>query len=375
MGPAEVTIEPLVSMLRAAEEAHLLKFALDKNIFDLVDRGQTAAGLAETLGYDYRRTVALLDALTAMGFLIKDQTGKDAGNNPELRRQATGEVKREDEGCSVWQQAKSEDVYCLSMLSFHYLRESSPYFSRDLLMRRFSRLMSTEELEEKLSRVSEERSTESAAAQQAKKNPGEFTRVMVQNALGSGSIRRLAKLVASHPSFFGARRILDLGGGHGLYTAALCRLNRRLEGVVFDLPEITGVTSEYIKEQGLQDRITTREGNFYHDSLGEGYQVVMAVNALHRPPEILRRVLDKIYASMDPGGVLYLQHRYLNVKRTAPRESVMFYFNRALEVDAFYLPSLKEAVNCGIEAGFSLSGIFRFRGGDTCIRLEKSSIN
>ncbi|MFO7952906.1 MAG: hypothetical protein R6U91_08930 [Bacillota bacterium] len=41
------------------------------------------------------------------------------------------------------------------------------------------------------------------------------------------------------------------------------------------------------------------------------------------------------------------------------------------KLDAFYLPSLKEAVSCGIEAGFSLSGIFRFQGGDTCIKLEK----
>lgn len=346
MGPREATIQPLISIFRAAEEAHLLKFALDKNIFDLIAQGETAAGISEKLGYDYRKTRALLDALTAMGLLHKE--------SPEGR-----------------QQAEIEEIYRLSLISFYYLKENSPYCSRDLLMRRFKRLMLTDELEVKLSPVSEESSSNSSAASQAKKNPEEFTRVMVQNALGSSSIRRLTALVVRHPRFFQARRVLDLGGGHGLYPAALCRINPQLEGVVFDLPEIAQVAGNYIERQGLQDRITTREGNFYHDSLGEDYQIVLAVNAFHRQPEILRQLLDKIYAAMDSSGVLYLQHRYLNNKRTAPRESVMFYFNRILEVDAFYLPSLKEAVCCGIEAGFSLSGIFRYRGGDTCIRLEK----
>ncbi len=340
MGPAGITGEALNITLQGAEEAYLIQFALEKDLFELFGPGKSAAEISGRLGYDSRKTRALLDVYVSMGLLNKVY-------KPDVQ------------------------IFKPSAISRLYLKNSSPYSIRELIKGRFSRLMQPAELEEKLSRSPVRPSTGPSAAGQARKDPGPFTRLMVQHARSSGSIRRLTGLVAAHPRFYRAGRVLDLGGSHGLYTAALCHINNSLEGVIFDLPEIIGVTRTYIEEYGLKERIKAVGGDFYQDSFGRGYQVVLAVNVFHRTPEMLQGVLQKIHTSLDPKGVLYLQHRYLNEKRTAPKESALFYLNRTLEVDAFYLPTVREALHCGIEAGFRLSGLFRFRGGDTCLRLEK----
>jgi len=372
LGPPEVTVDPLISLVRSAEEAHLLQFALEKKLFDLFGPAETAAGVAAKLGYDVRKTTALLDTLVSMGLLLKESsTKRQTGNEPGKAVRVGKTEERNKSNPGTGQPEHEEAVYSLSALSSNFLKESSPYCCHDLLKRRFSRLLSPQKLEEKMTRASQEASSKPAAAGQAQKDPEEFTRVMVQNARGSSSIRRLTGLIARHLRFHQARRMLDLGGSHGLYTAALCHINPRLEGVVFDLPEVVAVARKYVEAVGLSARIELQGGNFYHDSLGSGYQLVLAVNVFHRPPEMLEPMMEKIYSALDDGGVLYLQHRYLNKNRTAPRESVMFYLKRSLEVDSFYLPTLQEAVACGTEAGFRLTGLFRFRGGDTCVRFEK----
>lgn len=384
MGPAGVTIDPLISILQAAQEAQLLHFALDKKLFDYFGSGKTAADISSLLGYDARKAGALLDAYVSMGLLhkagprINEESRSAAPEKPEggqARKKAatgTGTDNGQRDSFPV-REGKDpvEEVYRPTALTSLYLRGSSPFSSFDLLQGRLSKLIEPEELEEKLSSRSEQESEYPPAAGRAQKDPEEFTRVMVQHARSSGGIRRLTALIAGHPRFYRARRALDLGGGHGLYTAALCRLNPRLEGIIYDLPGVAGVSRKYIQKQGLENRIKAYGGDFYQDNLGRGYQIALAVNVFHRSLEMLRKILQKVYAGLDPGGVLYLQHRYLNEKRTAPREAVHFYLSRALEVDSFYLPTTREALDCSAEAGFCLTGLFRSRGGDTCLRLEK----
>ncbi len=341
-GQAGAALNSLEGLLEEAEASHLMMFALKKEVFDLLEHGRTAGELAEMLGFDTRKTKAFLDALAAIGLLEKGGLAKNG-----------------------------DGTYRLSSLSALYLKSSSPFCSRELLERRFARLLSPRELEVSLSRPSEGSSVQRSGPNPAKKDPLLFTRIMVQHARGSGNLSKLTHLVCRHPRFFQARRMLDLGGGHGLYAAALCRINPELEGVVFDFPEIVEVARRYIAKTKLESRITTRGGDFYSDFPGEGYQIVLAVNAIHRSPEILRDVLEKVFLSLDSGGVLYLQHRYLNRSRTAPRKAALFYFNRILEVDSFYLPTLREAREAGEKAGFHLTGLFRYGGGDTCLRLER----
>ena len=58
---------------------------------------------------------------------------------------------------------------------------------------------------------------------------------MAQNAK-CGRLQRVVRAISSLPSFMSMNKMIDLGGGHGLYAIALACMNPSLHAIVFDLP-------------------------------------------------------------------------------------------------------------------------------------------
>jgi len=71
----------------------------------------------------------------------------------------------------------------------------------------------------------------------------------------------------------GARRLLDVDGGHGLYSIRFCRRHPRLMATVFDLPQALDAARQTIVAERMTDRVSVQRGNFAHDDLGSGYDV------------------------------------------------------------------------------------------------------
>src|SRR3989442_681051 len=71
------------------------------------------------------------------------------------------------------------------------------------------------------------------------------------HSLGMGE-----KLAAAVP-LEGVRRIMDVGGGSGAVSIALCRANPGLEAVVVDRGPVLAKTAQHIGRSGLSDRIAT----------------------------------------------------------------------------------------------------------------------
>jgi SAM-dependent methyltransferase len=92
-----------------------------------------------------------------------------------------------------------------------------------------------------------------------------------------------------------ARTVLDIGGGHGWYSALLCRRHPRLAATVLDLPGSARVGREIVAAAGLSDRIEHRDGDALSSDLGGPYDLVLCFNLLHHLAEdqvvdLLRRV-------------------------------------------------------------------------------------
>ncbi|MFN3337408.1 MAG: methyltransferase [Thermomicrobium sp.] len=103
-------------------------------------------------------------------------------------------------------------------------------------------------------------------------------------------------------------RVLDLGGGHGEYAMALARAHPNLEAVIFDLPPVTEITRELIVRSGLIDRVSPLPGDFFHDPLGEGYNLVLLFGVLNSMnEEEARRLLGLVYQALAPGGWLAIR--------------------------------------------------------------------
>ncbi len=109
------------------------------------------------------------------------------------------------------------------------------------------------------------------------------------------------------PEFSDARRMLDLGGGHGLYSIALCQKNPALNAVVFDLPPVTGATQDFIKKYRA-DRVSVMPGDFFNDPIGSGYDIVFSSS---NPGGKVPELIPKIAGALNPGG-LYINKQAID---------------------------------------------------------------
>lgn len=99
-------------------------------------------------------------------------------------------------------------------------------------------------------------------------------RAMAENAC-CGRLQATIRAITEIPRFRRFRRMIDLGGGHGLYAIALAQQNPGLEAYVMDLPSVIPLTEEYISRYHA-DRVHTIPGNFFKVSFGRAYDIIFS---------------------------------------------------------------------------------------------------
>ena len=114
-----------------------------------------------------------------------------------------------------------------------------------------------------------------------------------------GLLQQVIASVAAIPEFPAARQLLDLGGGHGLYSIAFCQKNPALNAVVFDLPPVTGATRDFISRYRAE-RVSVLPGDFFKDPIGSGYDIVFSSS---NPGGKVPELIPKIAAALNPGGL------------------------------------------------------------------------
>jgi SAM-dependent methyltransferase len=105
----------------------------------------------------------------------------------------------------------------------------------------------------------------------------------------------------------GARRLLDVGGGHGLYSVRFCRRHPGLTATIFDLPQGLESARQTIAAEQMEGRVGMQVGDFMRDELGSGYDVVLLFNIVHsRQPEGNVALLQKVARALVPGGLVVI---------------------------------------------------------------------
>ena len=127
--------------------------------------------------------------------------------------------------------------------------------------------------------------------------------VMAEDCL-SGELQNTVQLVADFDEFNSSRTLLDLGGGHGLYSIAMSEINPDLQCYVFDLPNVIDETKKFIEK--YNSRVKTIPGNFYTDDFGGKYDIIFSSsNPSGKNPEIA----NKVYKSLNLNG-LFVTKQY-----------------------------------------------------------------
>jgi predicted TPR repeat methyltransferase len=121
---------------------------------------------------------------------------------------------------------------------------------------------------------------------------------MAENAL-TGRLQRTVAEIAGMPEFASAGKMVDLGGGHGLYAIALSALNPGLDAYIFDLPHITALAERYIRKYHAA-RVFTIPGDFFSDDIGGRYDLILSSsNPSGKSAVLLRKIAD----AMNDGGL------------------------------------------------------------------------
>jgi len=114
-----------------------------------------------------------------------------------------------------------------------------------------------------------------------------------------GELQRTVRIIADLPEFKRAKRLLDLGGGHGLYAIAFTKLNKHLRAYVFDLPGVLKHTLRYMK-LFKAERVEVISGDLFRDDIGAGYDVIFLS---YIPGGKNPSLIPKIHSSLKAGGI------------------------------------------------------------------------
>ena len=124
-------------------------------------------------------------------------------------------------------------------------------------------------------------------------------------SLMAASQSMIAEQVLAAYSMRRHRRLLDVGGGAGVFVEAVARRWRHLELTIADLPAVAAIARERIEAAGLSDRIEAVGLDATRDALPDGFDLVSFVRILHDHDD--ERVLELLSAArraLSSDGVL-----------------------------------------------------------------------
>jgi SAM-dependent methyltransferase len=280
---------PLLDLLGAGS-FHAAATAIDLGVFEALGTPRTAADLADELDADTDTLTSLLEFLVATGYLERD--GDRYADTAMTTRWLTD---AHDTNMAPWLTAWLEVVL--------------PFWERE-----FERVLRAGEPSVDIYTWAAE-SPERAATLHA----------------GFRAAASLARedALATVPVPEGATRLLDVGGGHGLYAVAFADEYPDLSAVVLDHPAAEPSFRDTIGDAPEADRVAFRAGDYLEDELdeeGEGYDVVLLFNIVHAHDAATNRaLLERVFDALRPGGVVAVLDQFTGDGRTpVPRTAVRF---------------------------------------------------
>jgi SAM-dependent methyltransferase len=163
-----------------------------------------------------------------------------------------------------------------------------------------------------------------------------------------------AHVVAGLVDLAGCRTLLDVGGGSGAFSIALCRRHPELRATILDFSSVRPTAEEMVSQAQLSDRIRFVEGDALTTPWPTGQDAVLMSYLLSAVASTrVDELLGRARTSLRPGARLLLHDFMLDDDRTGPPVAALWLLN-AITIDpdvASLTPSwLSERV---LAAGFT----------------------
>ncbi|MHB8810707.1 MAG: methyltransferase [Desulfobulbaceae bacterium] len=240
--------------------------------------------IAARIDADSRGTELLLNALAAMGLLVKE--GRFYGNAPAARE---------------------------------YLSRASDKYLGHIILHHHHILDGWAQLDQAVKRGAPVRKRSYGEAVERES----FLLGMYNLAMN------IAPRLCPQVNLAGRRRLLDLGGGPGTYAIHFCLANPGLSAVIYDLSTTEPFARQTVGKFGLAERIAFAGGDFNEDPISGGpYDVAWLSHILHsHGPDECRRIIERTVAAMAPGGLILIHEFILENTGDAPEFPALFSLN------------------------------------------------
>jgi len=307
----EISSEPLTKITKGYQLSQIVFTAIDYDIFDLLKDPKTAQQISEEIKTDPVITEKFLDVLVALAVL-----------------------------------SKTDDKYANTKLAATFLVADSPFYQGNLVRMAARNYSNWTNLGQALKNGGIKKATQ----EKHDYIDRVFTLGHAEGAL-SGGLQRAVSAVAALPEFKKAKKLLDLGGGHGLYAVAFAQLNPKIDIAVFDLPHVLEITRDYLERYGMLERVRVIPGDFTVDELGNGYDIVFASDVT------VTDILPKIHSALEDDGILIHRRWALHEDGTGPLPSVLFELMLALNRSNHHVYRLAEYIESLEQAHFYVAQV------------------
>ncbi len=134
----------------------------------------------------------------------------------------------------------------------------------------------------------------------------------------AGRAKNVAPVLAQKIDLSQAKVLVDVGGGTGIYSIAMLKINPHLKAIIWDRPEVLKLAKEFASEYDVTSRLELIAGDMFVDPVPEGDHFLLS-NILHDwdVPEcktLLRRIAEKILGA----GRLLIHDVFLNDRLDGP---------------------------------------------------------
>ncbi len=281
------TLDPgeLLEISGAYWESCALHAAVKLEVFTFIGQDQlTGKELARRLKGDERGVATLLNALTAMGLLIK-----------------------------------SESRFANSPLSALYLTKDSPQYIGYMIMHHYHLMDSWHHLDRSVVTGAPARVRAAASTEEQRES---FLMGMFNLAMA------IAPQATKEIDLPGRKSLLDLGGGPGTWAIHFCLNNPGLRATVYDLPATRPFAEKIIARFGVSNRVQFQEGDYLEDEIEDSYDVAWLSHILHgESPKDCQLIIEKAVATLKPGGLIMIHDFILNNDLAGPLYPALFSLN------------------------------------------------